>query len=292
MSRPTVGIIGLGKVGQSLFYMLQQCNYRIGAVFNRTPETSLALAEDSDIAVGETPMEVVEKSELIILSVSDDVIPDMVTRLTDVDWTDKALIHVSGASSLDLLQVVRGKGAMVGSLHPAFPFADIMTSSQALQFATFAIEYSDNRLRGWLMDIIQSFDGHVLEIPVGKKAQYHLALVIASNYMVTLYAVAEKLLMGFTDDALPIHAALNSLMTATVNNLILTGTRDALTGPLARADLKTLQSHLNSMDDNPRLKDTYINLAKLSYPMLQERGIDITQIDKLFEENLNASDNT
>ncbi len=292
MTRPVIGFIGIGKVGETLARLAHANGYAIGAVYNRTIDKANALATDIDTVVAHQMTDVLGLCDWVILSVSDDVIHVIAQNLSKVDWTDKAIVHVSGSLSLDVLQAVKEAGGMVGSLHPAFPFSDVESSIKAIYGSSFAIEYSDPVLRSWLLDFVNVLDGQVLEIPVGKKAHYHLALAIASNYMVTLYAIAQDLLHDFSKDNVAIKTALDRLMSATMQNLVKQGTPSALTGPLVRADIKTLQSHLQAMDDNTLLHETYINLAKLSYPMLIERDIDIEQINSLFKENLDASDDT
>lgn len=292
MARPVMGFIGIGKVGETLARLAYANGYTIGAVYNRTIDKANTLATDIDTVVVYQVTDVLGLCDWIILSVFDDVIPVFAQKLSKVDWTGKAIVHVSGSMSLDVLQAVKEAGGMVGSLHPAFPFSDVESSIKAIYGSSFAIEYSDPVLRTWLLDFLNVVDGQVLEIPAGKKAQYHLALAIASNYMVTLYAVAQGLLHDFSEDNLAIKTALDRLMSATMQNLVQQGTPSALTGPLVRADIKTIQSHLQTMDENTILRETYINLAKLSYPMLIERDIDIEQINSLFKENLDASDDT
>lgn len=292
MDRPVIGILGLGHVGQVLFQVLRARGYPVCAVYNRTSDTAQLVVYGTDVQVVTSPTELVQLCELVILCVTDDAIAHVADEMCDVDWSGKALVHVSGAKSVDVLQSVRFVGAMVGSLHPALPFADVTKAIQQIIGATFAIESSHEVLRAWLVDMVTALHGHVLEIPVGKKAQYHLALVIASNYMVSLYAIAEDLLREFSQDDEANHQALDTLVTATVENLSQYHTPSALTGPLVRGDVKTLDAHLNIIRDKPLLFDTYINLARLSYPMLKARGTDIPQIETLFKEKYDASDDS
>lgn len=293
MPRPIIGIIGVGKVGETLARLLYRQGYSIGAIHNRTYSKAQNLAKQIESVAVNDMLDVVKQCDLIILSVSDDVILSIAQDLAHTHWQAKGIIHVSGAASMDVLQSLRDVNAMVGSLHPAFPFSSVESSMRGLVGATFAIESSHEVLRQWLLDAIQVFDGQAIEIPAGKKAQYHAALTIASNYMVTLYAVADGLLSEFSNDAMANHHALDTLMSATMRNLVEQGIPDALTGPLVRADMGTLQKHLNTISNNPLLYETYTNLAKLSYPMLSARGIDITEIAHLFrQETAHASDDT
>ncbi len=292
MTLPKIGIIGLGHVGQTLFHALMQYDYEITCVYNRTVEVAITIAQGTEVIIADTVLDVVNHCDLILLCVKDDAIGLVAGMMIQADWMNKGLVHMSGAESLDVLQPLREKGAMIGSLHPALPFANVASATEKIIGATFAIEYSDIMLREWLTEIVTVFKGHTLEIPAGKKAQYHLALAIASNYMVTLYAVAEDLLSEFSQDPATTQNALNTLMSSTMENLINEKAASALTGPLVRGDLKTLRSHLDAISENLLLTNTYINLARLSYPMLNARGTDIAEIKGLFEGKLDASDNT
>jgi predicted short-subunit dehydrogenase-like oxidoreductase (DUF2520 family) len=176
---------------------------------------------------------------------------------------------------------------MTGCLHPAFPFSDVTSAMQGLPGATFAIEARENALRERLRELVNALDGQVLFVPDGQKAAYHAALCIASNYTVTLYAVAEGLLRGMGAESAAVSNALNTLLRATADNLAEQGIPDALTGPLSRADTGTLQRHLDALDD-ATLHQTYIDLARLTRPLLKSRGMadaELRQIDRLLQDN-------
>jgi len=293
MNRSIIGIVGVGKVGETLARLLYQYGYLIGAIYNRTVSRAQILAQQLESVAVDDIGDVVGYCDLIIVAVSDDAIQSTVDGFSHFQLDGKGIIHVSGSASVDVLQSVADSGAMVGSLHPAFPFSSVESSVNGLVGATFAIETSHEILRRWLLDIIAMVEGQVIEIPAGKKAQYHLALTIASNYMVTLYAIAEGLLEEFSNDTMANRHALESLMSATMRNLIEQGVPDALTGALVRADIGTIERHLSIISDKPLIYDMYTNLAKLSYPMLTARGIDITDFTHLFrQETTHASNDT
>ncbi len=145
------------------------------------------------------------------------------------------------------LAALAERGVQVGSLHPAYPFADVDTAISGLPGSTFAVEAQDEPLRSWLFEIVAALDGRALAIPPGGKAIYHAALVIASNYTVTLYALAESLLTGLGADKAAADAALDALLAGTVENLKAQGVPDALTGPLVRGDVGTIAAHLAAL---------------------------------------------
>lgn len=286
--QPKIGFIGLGKVGYTLARLLHQANYNIVAVYNRNNDRALQLTDEINTSAVSSFDELVTLSDLIIMTVSDDAITDVVVQLSNLNFQNKAVIHTSGAKSIIPLQPLLVQGAMIGSFHPAFPFTSTAISS--LQGVTFAIEANHERLQSWLEHLVQALNGQIIIIPDGKKALYHTALVIASNYTVTLYAIAQKVLnsIGAQPDA--INGALQTLMQATVNNIADKGIPDALTGPLVRADSSTIQAHLHAMEDE-LVQKIYIQLAQLSLPMVQQRAVDTHILETILQDANETLDN-
>ena len=137
--------------------------------------------------------------------------------------------HCSGACRLDVLSPHQGF-----SIHPLMTFtaaggtfagagaAVAGTTEAALTFAT--------SLAGTLrMDPI--------EIADDDRAAYHAAASIASNFLVTIEAAAERLAATTGLD----RRLLVPLVRATVENWAALGGEQALTGPVARGDAETVE---------------------------------------------------
>ncbi|MEL6271814.1 MAG: NAD(P)-binding domain-containing protein, partial [Chloroflexota bacterium] len=143
-----IGIVGAGKVGQTLAIAWQTVGITVSAIYSRTPQRANALAErvSSDTAID--PATVVAASDITFLTVPDDAIVSVAQNIVsqDIDCTGKAIVHTSGAHSVNALAPLAEAGAVVGSLHPALPFADVETAVRAVRGATFAIETNDSRL--------------------------------------------------------------------------------------------------------------------------------------------------
>jgi predicted short-subunit dehydrogenase-like oxidoreductase (DUF2520 family) len=276
---PSLSIIGAGKVGSTLARLLYQADYTMAAILSRTFGNAQALAEIVHAHAVHTGQEAIEEADLIILAVPDDVLDIVVESLAELDWTNKAVVHTSGANSIEPLQVLARQGAMVGSFHPSFPFADVESAIAGLAGAGFAIEAEDEELRNWLLGMVAALRGKPILIPAGQKAVYHAALVIASNYTVTLYAIGQMLLrsIGASEDA--ISSALDVLLEATTHNILAHGLPNALTGPLARVDIGTIEAHLKGLQDE-NLRRLYIELARFTYPVLEQRGIPTDLIEE------------
>lgn len=282
--QPSLGIVGAGKVGSTLARLWYKVGYRIQAVYSPTDNHARVLARHVNAAQAASPSEVVHSAELTLLTVPDDRIELVAAGLKKSEIMDKAVVHTSGVHDKSALADLTGRGAMIGSLHPVFPFADVETAIVKLPGAAFAVEAEVEPLRKWLVDLVQALNGRVLVIPPGQKALYHAALAIASNYTVTLYAIAEQLLLQLGAGRDTADHALNTLVTATVENLRTRRVPNALTGPLVRADAGTIAAHLEVLGREDRsLAELYVALVRLSFPMLQARGVAPDAIERVLQ---------
>jgi predicted short-subunit dehydrogenase-like oxidoreductase (DUF2520 family) len=188
---------------------------------------------------------------------------------------------------IEVLQSLAERGAMIGSIHPIFPFSTIDTGIQALtRGVAFAIEANDKTLRKWLYGMVESLRGSIFEVQPGKKALYHSALVFASNYVVTLYALSEQLLVEAGAARQDVQRALNVLVGQTLENIRSEGLPGALTGPLVRGDIGTLNRHLSVLDEtNPQIAGLYVQLARATFPMLTERDVDLKAIRQVLDRS-------
>lgn len=279
--RPSIGVVGAGKVGSTLAILWHRVGYRIEAVYSRKNQHAEKLANQVDSAVATSVDEVIAACDLTMFSVADDAIESVALSVSTGELDGKAIIHNSGAHDRHILSTLEDGGAQTGSLHPAFPFASVEQSIETLPGATFAVEADAEPLHGWLVQLVQAIEGRVLVIPRGRKAVYHAALVSMSNYTVSLYAAAQRLLLELGTEQPVIDNALITLLEATVNNIRTQGIPDALTGPLTRADMGTIRTHLEAIDSDTRFADAYKAMARLTYPLLQSRGVSQTFMDEL-----------
>jgi predicted short-subunit dehydrogenase-like oxidoreductase (DUF2520 family) len=237
-------------------------------------------------SVAASAREVVVRADLTLLTVPDDLIVPVSVEIADQlaqsgQRVSRGLVHTSGLHGADILQHLEYYGLSVGSLHPAYPFAN--DSLASLDGVIFAVETRHRGLRNLLHTLVDSLGGRGFDIEPGGKARYHAALVFASNYAVVLYAAAERLLAALKIEDDLARSALISLMQATLANLADKGVPDALTGPIVRGDSGTVAAHLAALTADADLHSLYKALALAALPLAEARGVDTRQLRATIE---------
>ena len=183
-----------------------------------------------------------------------------------------SVVHCSGAASLDPLEPARVQGAEVGVFHPLQTFARADRAEMILPGSAFGIEASSDDLHAVLAEMAQALGGTPLTVS-GDKAIYHASAVIASNYLVALLHVASGL---WSSLGLPREDGLKALLPlvhGTIENLERIGFPDALTGPIARGDVGTIERHLAALREvAPSVLSLYKELARTAIPIARAKG--------------------
>jgi predicted short-subunit dehydrogenase-like oxidoreductase (DUF2520 family) len=110
------------------------------------------------------------------------------------------------------------------------------------------------------------------EIDDEGRAAYHAAASIASNFLVTLQAAAERVAAGAGLDSEDARALLMPLVRQTVENVAALGPEEALTGPIARGDEATVEAQRAAIADAaPELLALFDELAARTRALAGER---------------------
>lgn len=269
--KPSIGLIGAGRVGSTLVRALYAARYPITAVASRTSRHAQELTGHTGAQYAtlfETPL----LADLTLIAVSDDQLADVVLTLADHgdDLQGHTLVHCSGVQPASILSPARALGAQIGGFHP---LAAVARRDQALAPGiTFAVE-ADEPARTTLWQMASDLGGKAFDLRPDARPLYHAAAVIASNYTVVLAALATTLLERAGMTANTSLDALFPLLRSTLANLQAVGLPTALTGPLVRGDTGTVADHLAALDQEaPPIGDTYRALALAALPLVQAQG--------------------
>jgi predicted short-subunit dehydrogenase-like oxidoreductase (DUF2520 family) len=260
-----VGVIGAGRAGLSLGLALARAGHMVRIHGRRTQPVPPPLT----LTTGAPPAWLREM-DVLLLAVPDDAISELAAALAAHGRTraGQVVLHLSGALGRDALQALAASGAALGSLHPLQTLTDPAAAPERLRGAVAAVEGEPQAVEvasGLARDV-----GLVpVPIPSDQKPRYHAAAVFASNFLVALAGVAQRL---FVEAGLPDEVArtgLAALMAGALENLRAGGPAGALTGPVARGDVETIRRHLEVL----RKADADL------YRALSRAALDLARLD-------------
>jgi len=145
--------------------------------------------------------------------------------------------HCSGATGLEPLNP-----------HEAFSLHPLMTVTRegaSFDGAGAAIAGTTQRALDLATRLATSLGMRPVEIPESDRAAYHAAASIASNFLITLEAAAERLAADVGVE----RSLLVPLVRATVENWAALGGERALTGPVARGDEATVARQRGAIEE-------------------------------------------
>ena len=199
-----LAVVGRGRLGTALATALTAAGYRIVGPLGRNADGAAA--------------------DAVILCVPDQEIAAAAAAIVPGPLVG----HCSGATGLEPL-----------APHEAFSLHPLMTVTRegaSFAGAGAAIAGSTDRALGLASHLATALGMHPVEVADRDRAAYHAAASIASNFLITLEAAAERLAAEVGLE----RSLLVPLVRASVENWGTLGGERALTGPVARGDHATV----------------------------------------------------
>ena len=246
MTTPAIAVVGGGRVGLTLARALSLAEYPV-TVLSRTsrPLDAPLMATAVDWS------RVVSEVTVVVLAVPDDRIGEVAERLLGTGNIGAAhtVLHISGRLDRSALAVLEPTGAALGSLHPLQTFRS--ENGGGVLMGVPAIVEGDPRAVAGAREMARALRMEpIVEIPAAGKPEYHAAAVFASNYLVVLAALAERL---GRDAGLDTNWQLfMPLMRQTLEHLADHDPAASLTGPIRRGDVGTVRAHLDALQEPVR----------------------------------------
>jgi predicted short-subunit dehydrogenase-like oxidoreductase (DUF2520 family) len=230
LARLRCAIVGAGRLGRALGAALREAGVAVDGPLGRGAEGG-----DADV---------------VLLCVSDG---EIAAAAAAVEPRAGRLVgHCSGATTLDVLHPHEAF-----SLHPLMSVPADGPARLAGAFA--AVEGSSPRARATATALAYRLGLSPVAVADEDRVTYHAAASIASNFLVTLEAAAERL----AAEAGVERAALVPLVRATVENWATLGPERALTGPLVRGDEATVARQRQAIAERaPELLELFDALAQ------------------------------
>lgn len=250
-SVPRLGFIGAGRLARCLARRFAQAGFPVVAIASRSPASAQALAAriDGCVAVA-SAQAVTDAADLIFVTVSDDGIGPVAAslRFDPARAPAQALVHCSGASSVELLAPARAQLAQTGGFHPLYLFGGGDADLTRIEGCSVTIE-ADDTLRHVLDALAAALGCHPLTIPSGGRMLYHAAAHYAASFALCGLAEAVALWRRLGMDEADALRALLPMLSGTIETARDRGLANALAGPVSRGDAGIVERQLALLDE-------------------------------------------
>ena len=247
-----IGFIGAGRVGCTLGKYFGEHGVEVSGYYSRTEKSAQFASEFTKTVCFKTLEDIVNSSEILFITVNDNAVEQVWEALKELPVQGKIICHCSGVLSSSVFSGIDQMKAFGYSIHPIYAINSKTTSYKEIGKAHFTIEGSTERL-SQIRSLLEQCGNPVTVISPADKSKYHAACVISSNLVVALAQIGERLLRecGFSKEEA--KKALMPLFYDNCKAVVEKGTVEALTGPVSRGDVETLQKHLEVLDPKDRL---------------------------------------
>ena len=283
MAKPTLALIGAGKLGTSLALALHQKGYDIIAVadVNEGAAREAAQALGAPLFTAD-PAAAAKEADLVILAVPDSAVKAVAENLAAKQAFKKGQIvcHTSGFLPAGILVSLKLFGVYTLSLHPFVSIARKMQAA-SLAGAYFALE-GDALAVEQAREMVAALDGFSITIKPQDKPLYHAAGAMASYLAVALWLGAEQALVKAGADQESAGQMVLGMLHSLEENIKQNGLAGSLTGPIMRGDLATVQGHLQVLKTWGGLHEqVYRMLGQAVLGKAKEQGLSPELAQKL-----------
>jgi predicted short-subunit dehydrogenase-like oxidoreductase (DUF2520 family) len=269
----TVALIGPGRAGTTIALGLLEQGWTVTAVAGRAPDAASTASAAAILASRTTLVsEVGTGASVVIVATPDRAIEQAAETAEPTIEPGARVFHLAGSRGLDAFEglLARRTGVRVGALHPLQSFPSTTVGLERLP-GTWAAVAGDPQIA----EIARTLGMRPFDLPDSERTRYHTAAVVASNHLVALLGQVERLAASA---GVPFEA-FGPLVIGSVQNAFQMGPDKALTGPVERGDLTTVERHLRELD--PAERDAYRALAREAARLTGRRD---TGLDRLLDD--------
>ncbi len=268
-------LIGAGRVGLTFLKALIEEGYQVSDIIDKNWVKLKKQVTFVPPKTWKQDFQDLSSVDFIILAVPDDELCPVVLELERIFRQEKKanfIFHTSGLLTSEVLMPLQKQGVTIASCHPVQTFTSKATDSNKLRNIYFVVEGEIAGIK-IIQEICKPLNNKVIVISREQKPSHHLACTIASNYLNVLIFTAAEILQsaGLTSEE-PLEMLI-PLASTTLDNIKNLGLGEALSGPVVRGDVDTVNKHIQYLTEKfPFFSNLYQDLGKilLTYPSIKK----------------------
>ena len=281
-----IGIIGSGSVAQALGRALHDRGAPVVALAARDASRGGRAAAFVGAAVRHVEYSGIVGLARLIVAVSDEAVTSVAEHLAAAGMHHGVVLHTCGVRGPEALAPLRTAGAACGVLHPLQTVPSPELGATRLLRITFGVG-GDPAAVTWAEEIADLLESRVLRVPADGFPAYHAAAALAGNAVAALVDSAVALMERAGVDAGTALEALAPLCRTSAENVVAVGPLAALTGPIARGDVRSVREHVRALADAPPdVAELYAAVSRRLLDLAVRRGLEVStarRIEQLVE---------
>lgn len=241
----SVVILGAGNVAQHLVRaFLATENVDVVQAYARQTEKLIGLLPAEKVTAD---INTLAEADVYIISVSDNAIAEVAMKLP---FREKLVVHTSGSTGMEALGSYQRRGVF----YPLQTFS--LAKAVNFKEVPLCLETKNTDDMPLLETLAHALSDKVYHISSEQRQALHVAAVFSCNFVNYLYGIGAKVC---NDNNIPFDI-LKPLIAETADKINSLTPTQAQTGPAVRRDTKTIQRHLNFIQDDT-LKEIYTLLT-------------------------------
>jgi len=284
---PNIHFIGGGRTGASLAFFFLRQGLAVNSLIEKNPDRLHFLKKEFQWNFLDHHIDPQKLSDaaVVFITVRDDHISDMTGTLskTKISWKNKLVLHCSGTLSSQVLNPLQEKGAGTASFHPIYSFSLDPRENRLLNEVWFNIE-GEPEVLNRIEEIFAFKKEKFIRIKADQKQALHLACVFYSNFYIVLAKMSHDLVKEFPISEKEVFRIFRPLLQSSIEQVLQHGPSAALTGPITRADQKTISAHLDYLrDHHPDLLPVYVTFSQELISISNLSPKDKTDLTRMFQ---------